>query len=343
MRTSIHDVAKRAGVSISTVSRVINHSANVNDKKAAAVKEAMAYYNYEPNQFGRGLVKQQTDMIGVYFPYTDFSLFDNAFYLELLRGMDRAIARENYSLLLINENPEAGHSEENPKFLQYIYQNRIDGLLLNGLSSKTAELAAFKQLVDEAFPMAYIGKRLTDTGFNVYAGFESYMYQMLEVFKSCGHRHVLVFLENRPRNLALFEALCNKFCEAFREMAVEVCAVEPKHMREQIEERLEQSVLGGSVSGVFAYDVESASCIYSFCQAYKLEVPKHLSVIGVEHKKDAGAALFPKLTSFFVPARDMGCRAAQMLLGYLKGESVSEVSVEFEPEYVLRDSVASLK
>ena len=49
MTASIYDVAKRAGVSISTVSRILNNSANVSDKKVQAVKEAMEYYQYEPN------------------------------------------------------------------------------------------------------------------------------------------------------------------------------------------------------------------------------------------------------------------------------------------------------
>ena len=56
MNASIHDVAKRAGVSISTVSRVINNSAGVKDSKVAAVREALEYYDYQPSQFGRGLV-----------------------------------------------------------------------------------------------------------------------------------------------------------------------------------------------------------------------------------------------------------------------------------------------
>lgn len=59
MSASIHDVAKRAGVSISTVSRVINHSAGVKESKTAAVLEAMEYYNYQPSQFGRGLVTRK--------------------------------------------------------------------------------------------------------------------------------------------------------------------------------------------------------------------------------------------------------------------------------------------
>ena len=67
MTASIYDVAKRAGVSISTVSRIMNGSANVSEVKKAAVQEAMEFYQYEPNQFARGLVKQRSNLIGIYF------------------------------------------------------------------------------------------------------------------------------------------------------------------------------------------------------------------------------------------------------------------------------------
>ena len=98
MTASIYDVAKRAGVSISTVSRILNNSANVSDKKVQAVKEAMEYYQYEPNQFGRGLVKQRSNMIGVYTPFHSGSVFESSYTLELLKGIERVLTRHNYGI-----------------------------------------------------------------------------------------------------------------------------------------------------------------------------------------------------------------------------------------------------
>ena len=78
MEPSIRDVARRAGVSAATVSRILNGTAAVSEKKAQAVREAVEYYSYEPNQFARGLKKQSSRMIGVYFPAVGGSVFGQA-------------------------------------------------------------------------------------------------------------------------------------------------------------------------------------------------------------------------------------------------------------------------
>ena len=119
MAGSIRDVAKRAGVSVSTVSRILNQSAGVSSKKTAAVREAMEYYHYVPSQFGRSLAKQQSWMIGVYYPYTaQGSLFNNSANIEVLRGHDSVIADSRYSILLINESEGyIKNPQQRPKFV----------------------------------------------------------------------------------------------------------------------------------------------------------------------------------------------------------------------------------
>ena len=150
MTASIYDVAKRAGVSISTVSRILNNSANVSDKKVQAVQEAMEYYQYEPNQFGRGLVKQRSNMIGVYTPFHSGSVFESSYTLELLKGIERVLTRHNYSMVLISESEEySNRVKGSPRFMEYVRQRRIDGLLLSGLNGKSMDEEALKQILDE--------------------------------------------------------------------------------------------------------------------------------------------------------------------------------------------------
>ncbi len=112
MNASIHDVAKRAGVSIATVSRVVNNSAGVKESKVAAVKEALEYYDYQPSQFGRGLVTGTSKMIGVYSPLAGGSMFESGYMLECLRGIDNIIRESSYSLLLMNESVSYEKSEK---------------------------------------------------------------------------------------------------------------------------------------------------------------------------------------------------------------------------------------
>ena len=99
MTASIYDVARRAGVSISTVSRIMNGSANVSEVKKAAVQEAMEFYQYEPNQFARGLVKQRSNLIGIYFPMASASMFESSYNLELLKGIEKVLTYQNYNMV----------------------------------------------------------------------------------------------------------------------------------------------------------------------------------------------------------------------------------------------------
>ena len=140
MTASIYDVAKRAGVSISTVSRIMNGSANVSEVKKAAVQEAMEFYQYEPNQFARGLVKQRSNLIGIYFSMASASMFESSYNLELLKGIEKVLTYQNYNMVLINEMEEyKSRSKGTPKYLEFVRQKRIDGLILSGLSDRTMD------------------------------------------------------------------------------------------------------------------------------------------------------------------------------------------------------------
>ena len=195
MEVSIRDVANRAGVSISTVSRILNNTATVSEKKMLAVKEAMEYYNYEPNQFARGLKKQTSNMIGVYFPGGTDSIFESAYNLELLRGIEKVLAYQNYSMVLISESREfESRKKRTPKYLEFIRQKRIDGLILSGLTSKSAEdnVDVVWKIMEEGYPVVYIGKRLHKNGLNVYAQFEHYNVKMIVVIKNSVKKQVLL-------------------------------------------------------------------------------------------------------------------------------------------------------
>lgn len=123
MNYTIHDVAKRAGVSISTVSRVLNSNAGVKDSKMAAVLESIEYYKYEPNQFGRGLVKQTSRTVGVYF--SDFTGLNNTYTLELLQGITQLITENDYNLLLITQKPNSAL----PNYYDFLKRKKVDGLI----------------------------------------------------------------------------------------------------------------------------------------------------------------------------------------------------------------------
>lgn len=342
MTASIYDVAKRAGVSISTVSRILNNSANVSEKKVRAVREAMEFYQYEPNQFGRGLVKQRSNIIGVYFPFHSGSMFESNYNLELLKGIERVLTRNNYSMVLINESEDYMNRVAGaPRFLEYVRQRRIDGLLLSGLSSKSMAEEAFKQILNEEYPVVYIGKRFHEKGLNVYAQYESYMHQMIAALYDSGHRNILLYYYFNHQNY--IDGIVKRAKEEMAELnVVPVILPHLTEIRQELSADIRKYILGAGYTAICSPGMETTQIILSVCGELRISVPETVSILSVEHKNGDGRLLFPQISAFYVPAKDMGSGAAELLLHMIDDQPVEEMSREYETKFVSRESIRQL-
>lgn len=339
MPASIYEVAKRAGVSISTVSRILNNSASVSEKKVRAVREAMEFYQYQPNQFGRGLVKQRSHIIGVYFPYNSGSVFDSVYNLELLKGIEQILSGQNYSVMLISESEQFPDSAKiPPRFLEHVRQKKIDGLLLSGLSSRSMGEEAFKQILEEGYPVVYIGKRFHEKGINVYAKFESYMCQMLEAVYRHGHRKVLLYLyDNHQSSLSAIET---KAKEMMPDLQLQVLALPVlTGAKDALSEDIQRYIVRAGFTAICSPGIEMTQVLLSICGEMQIVVPETVSIISVEHKQGDGQLLYPQISSFYVPAYDMGSGAAELLLDAIENGASGDRSKEYETRYINRKSI----
>jgi LacI family transcriptional regulator len=121
-RVIIADVAREAGVSMMTVSRVINNKEGVSQETRQAVEEVIQKLNYHPNNFARGLATQRTGTLGLVVP--DIS---NPFFSGVARGVERTASAEGYSILVCD-------TEEDPQrewdVLELLLEKWLDGLVL---------------------------------------------------------------------------------------------------------------------------------------------------------------------------------------------------------------------
>lgn len=342
MTASIYDVAKRAGVSISTVSRIMNGSANVSEVKKAAVQEAMDFYQYEPNQFARGLVKQRSNMIGIYFPMASSSMFGSSYNLELLKGIEKVLTYQNYNMVLINEmEGYRNRSKATPKYLEFVRQKRIDGLILSGLSDKAMREAVFKQIMDEEYPLVYIGKRIHLKGLNVYAQFEQYSLRMIDVLRQQNHRRVLYYVMEGHQHY--LQEILKKVAEQMPEMELwPIIVPDYNSEREDILYQTNRYVRESGCSAILSPGMEMTQMLIGICAQLGLAVPQEVSILSVEHKQGEGEMLFPRISAFCVPAGNMGSGAAELLLRAIQGEAIEERSIEYETRYTERDSIRRL-
>src|SRR5499433_1204176 len=120
---SISDVARESGVSIFTVSAVINNKSHVSKARRQRVEEAIRKLNYRPNLIARSLIKQKTQTIGMIV--TDIA---NPFFPMVVRGAEDAAQRHGYNLLLCNSDDIL---EKEARALELLLSKRVDGILLN--------------------------------------------------------------------------------------------------------------------------------------------------------------------------------------------------------------------
>ena len=341
MNASIHDVAKRAGVSISTVSRVINNSAGVKDSKAAAVREALEYYDYQPSQFGRGLVTGSSKMIGVYSPLANGSMFENGYLLECLRGIDNVIRESDYSLLLINE--AAGYEENRkakPKFIDYVSQKRIDGLIVLTIPSDGRLEGSLSAIIEEDFPVGYIGKRFSEKGMNVYASYEEYILDGIRRLYEKGHRRIaFLLLKSRSNtNLKLKSKAETKFTGLKINITDTVYNIDADFLRDILKYMIEEA----HVTAMICEDLGLLVKVQSILSSMGKQLGEDISVICVEHVKGQGAKMLPKIDCYYVPSLELGETIATELLNQLSGKKNTDLSKKYMPEYMDRGSVREI-
>ena len=144
---SIHDIAQRAGVSIATVSRVLNGSAGVRKEKSERVMEALKYFNWQPSQLGRGLRTKSSGMIGLVAPSSEIGMYTS----QLLRGAGMVAASHGYSVAIIFSDVS---QDGMPGYLALAQQHKIDGLIFSIPPSTDETIHAMGVLEKEAFPLS---------------------------------------------------------------------------------------------------------------------------------------------------------------------------------------------
>jgi LacI family transcriptional regulator len=157
-------VAMLAGVSIATVSAVLNKTAPVRPERKQRVLDAMTALNYFPDAIARGLKTGKTNAIGVVVP--DIT---NAFYPEVIRGVEDIAREAGYSVLLCDSNEDPGREAEH---LNSLFSRRVDGVLLACCVNSTAISGTFRGrypvvFLDRIPPGAFDGAVSSD---NLHAG-----------------------------------------------------------------------------------------------------------------------------------------------------------------------------
>ena len=142
---SIIDVARHAGVSVATVSKVINNYPNVSDKTRKKVNASIDRLKYRPNVVARGLVKKRSWTVGILL----HNMFTNPFVSELLVGIQSSLYNSGYDLIYLSMMMD----DPNYSFIKHCYSRNVDGIIVFGLSKENPQLM---NLLAEEIPTMFV-------------------------------------------------------------------------------------------------------------------------------------------------------------------------------------------
>ena len=175
MPVTIKDVAKAAGVSPSTVTRVIQNKSTISDETKKRVRKAMKELNYHPNLNARSLVSSYTQVIGLVLPDDSDAFYQNPFFPSVLRGIAQVASENHYAIQIATGKDE---KERLKAISQMVYGKRVDGLIFLYAEENDPLV---KLVADEQFPFLILGKSISPfiplvDNDNVQAGFDATEY-----------------------------------------------------------------------------------------------------------------------------------------------------------------------
>ena len=281
-------------------------------------------------------------MIGVYSPLANGSMFENGYLLECLRGIDNVIRESDYSLLLINE--AAGYEENRkakPKFIDYVSQKRIDGLIVLTIPSDGRLEGSLSAIIEEDFPVGYIGKRFSEKGMNVYASYEEYILDGIRRLYEKGHRRI-AFLPLKSRsntNLKLKSKAETKFTGLKINITDTVYNIDADFLRDILKVHDRRSTCDSNDLRRFGIIGKSAEyTVFHGKTAWRRYFRDLCRTCERSGSKDA----LPKIDCYYVPSLELGETIATELLNQLSGKKNTDLSKKYMPEYMDRGSVREI-
>jgi LacI family transcriptional regulator, galactose operon repressor len=333
---TMRDVARLAGVSTSTVSAVINDSVVVSPQRTARVKSAMIALDYQPDAIARSLKTGRSNAIGVVVP--DIT---NAFYPEVIRGVELAAQKAGYSVLLCDSNEDQAVEE---RHLSALFSRRVDGVILACCANSRAhELIARRHIpvifIDRLPASAAINSVSTD---NVRAGQVA-----AEHLIGLGHRRIGMLAGHL--GLSPHHDRLEGFRKAMQEAHLPILDEYLIAGNVQVEDGLRAGhqllSLPNPPTAIMASNNKLLLGVLQAVDERSISIPKDLSVLGFDDYL-WNMHFNPTLTAVAQPTDDIGRKSFELLLQLILQpgeENLTPVHVLIPAELRVRNSTTRME
>ena len=304
---SIKEVAKKAGVSPATVSRVINGTANVDPVKKELVLAAIDETGFKPNELARALFKKSSKIIGVIVPN-----IENAFFGELARAIEEEAYQNNYRILLCNSLNDTKKELLN---IQTLNQLNADGIII---MTNSEDLAS--QIGRCKVPFVILDRKIA--GLNEIAVIEANHYQggrmAMEHLLQCGCKNIVCmrgpqkYSSGQQRFLG-YQDVCKENGLPEQWMDCDYDYEEGLHVAKELLNQYPD------VDGILACNDMVAIATYKVLQENGVRVPEDVQLMGFDNIRFS-RLFVPEFSTIVQPITEMGRLAAQVIVSHANGE-----------------------
>lgn len=335
MTVTIYDVAREAGVSMATVSRVVNNNPNVKPQTRKKVFEAIERLGYRPNAVARGLASKKTTTVGVVIP--DIS---NSIFAEVARGIEDIANMYHYNIILCNADKK---KEKEIRVINTLLEKQVDGLVFMGGAVTEEHVQAFKTSSVPIVLCATADEELEYPSVDI--DHEGAAFDAVQELINNGHREIAMIsgpLEDPANGFSRYQGYRKALEKAgipFREDYVRIGNYRYESGIEAMTYFLE---LSDRPTAVFAATDEMAIGAIHSTLDHGLNVPADMSVISVNNIQMA-EMVRPKLSTVAQPMYDIGAVSMRLLTKLMKNEAVEDPRVILPHTLIKRNSVTKAR
>lgn len=325
---TMKELAKLAGVSQPTVSRVLNGNTSVNPEVAKKVLDCAREHNYQMNLIARSLNGSQTHLLAVMVPN-----ISNPFFADIIKQIEQEAEKEGYSILIFNSDYDP---EKEKKYLELLQQYRVDALLVAPVHKDEEAMRPFRKLT---IPWMIVTNRAEGAD-SVYISHEKAGVMVADHMLSIGVEKYIWIGKKTDRKFTGFErGLTDGGVDTLRDLRV-FWEKDREKMLELMLEYLEE--IPGRV-GIFASNDMDALVVMNALMGAGIEIPGKAALVGFDNTF-ISRQVVPGITSVDQPIREM----CQFAIGHLlkrirEGQPQEALHKELAANLVVRASTSQIK
>lgn len=329
-KITIYDVAREAGVSLATVSRVINGSSVVKEKTKQKVLEVIQRLDFKPNEVARGLATSKTTTIAIVFPQ---SLF--AHVKDMIGGIGDTGRHLDYNINMYTTD-DIGDDNTVEDVTERLVKSRVDGVILFNNEYIDETIHAIRKY---GLPMVVIGKKISGENIgSIYIDVKKAAKEIVEKYLAVGKKDIVYITpkQNLIKNDDIIEGIQETYKKYGLEFSDDHVITSSSHYENNYPQFIEYFKTHKHDLVFCGYDKDGVAVINAASEN-NIKIPTDMEVIGMLNTSYS-IMCKPTLSSMNVPVYDMGALAVRLLTKFLHEEEIESKEIAVGHLFIKRDS-----